>query len=168
MTYRYNLMKYITYGLICLVGEFVGLFAAFILPFWCKYEWKPWVRLFATPDNPPEGDKGHQARWENKPIYWQRVAWLLRNRMYGLKLYVIGCPALRYTTEGNPRIKNRDGGVEGSFTLRSTDGEYWYKKTIKYIGYNYCIQLAFGWQLDAPIRGRCLFMFSPRVTKFYK
>jgi hypothetical protein len=130
--------------------------------------WLPsWLWAFQTPDNSCDGDEGHWMRWENRSAYVRRTAWLARNRAYGFKLLTIGCWHQGYTVAGDSTIGNRHNASPGSFFLRGNLGN-WYYKTIKPIGFNYCIQLALGWQLDAPIAGRCLFMFSPRITKFYK
>lgn len=157
-------MRYFLLLIPCLVAELVAIPAAFIVPIiegikpgLCKW--------FVTPDNPIYGDEGHQERTKDWPIYLSQVWWLLRNRAYGFKLYAIGCE-FSETVEalGNPNIKNRDNGVAGHCLWLSAAGWYW--KSITPIGHSYCLQLAFGWQLDAPINGRCLYMFSPRVTKF--
>jgi len=121
-----------------------------------------------TPDNPTWGDAGHCKRWAGWPRYVQTVAWLLRNRAYGFKLGPLGCPVQPYfLVAGDLSIKNRNDAKAGYLFL-SGDLHHWYSKVIAPIGFNYCIQLAFGWQLDAPINGRNLYMISPRITRFYR
>lgn len=152
--------RWLTCLLLCLVAEVLAIPGAFLAAW--RPEWFPWLM---TPDNPVDGDPGHQERWAGKPVYLRRLAWLLRNRAYGFKWGPLGCPAAPYATEGDPAIKNRTGGRAGWFRLSAPP--FWYVKVIRPIGFNYCLQIAMGWQLDAPIKGRCLFMFSPRVTRFY-
>lgn len=154
------MIRWLAFLLACIVAEILAVPVAFIAPL--RPEWFGW---FLTPDNPIDGDDGHQERWAGKPAYLCRVAWLIRNRAYGFKLGYIGCPARPYATEGDPTIKNRTEAKAGRFCLSAPP--FWYIKIIRPIGFNYCLQIAFGWQLDAPISGRCLFMFSPRITSFY-
>lgn len=161
-------MRYLAYLLPCLLAEIVAVFAAFVLPCFAANGWLPRaLSYFQTPDNSLFGDAGHRQRWAGKNEYLQQVAWLLRNRAYGFKLGPLGCDyAVGYVAHGNPRIKNRDDAVAGWCIWQSAFG--WYVKAVAPIGSEYCIQLALGWQLDAPINGRCLFMFSPRITKFFR
>ena len=161
-------MRYLAYLPACILMEVVAfLLSPVVALFVNKQGWLP-SRLWAfqTPDNSCDGDEGHLIRWRGRPVYFRRVAWLARNRAYGFKLLTIGCWYQKYETKGDPAIRNRGNARAGSFVLRGNLGN-WYYKTIKPIGFNYCIQLALGWQLDSPIGGRCLFMFSPRITRFY-
>lgn len=149
--------------------------AAFILPLFAIADRLPkWLGWFMTPDATLCGDQG----WAKEHWQWRRrlpprlcqyvghAGWLLRNRVYGFKWGPLGCNAAPFEAMGNTAIKNRDSGVAGSFRLYQVGSPFWYRKTITPLCFGYCLQLAFGWQLDAPIRGRCLFMFSPRLTVF--
>lgn len=154
-------MRYSLYLIACLIAESVAIPVAFIAAAWpASFAW------FLTPDNPIDGDVGHQQRTAGWTPYWRRVAWLLRNRAYGFKWGPLGCAAAPFEAIGNMAIKNRDNGVAGSLCLHQVGPPFWYRKTIVPLGFGYCLQLAFGWQLDAPICGRCLFMFSPRISAF--
>lgn len=158
-------MRYFLCLIACLAAEIVAILLAPAIPLFAMDGWLPrWLWWFQTPDNPLTGDTGHQARWTGRSRYLQQVSWLVRNRAYGFKWGPLGCPALRYATEGDPAIKNRDGARAG--WMRLSAPPFWYWKSIRPIGFGMCVQMAFGWQLDAPIHGRCLFMFSPRLTAF--
>ena len=155
---------------LCLVAEVVAItLAPFLALLVGRGDHLP--RQFAwfdTPDNPTWGDAGHCERWAGKPRYLQVLAWLIRNRAYGFKLGPLGCPVQPYfLVAGDRTIGNRFTGRAGYLVFLG-DLHHWYFKVIISIGFNYCIQLAFGWQLDAPINGRNLYMISPRITRFYR
>lgn len=150
-----------------LLMEVVAVLLSPILPLFswaARLPW--WLNWFQTPDNNLMGDDGHYARWSGKPPYLQMVAWLLRNRAYGFKWGVCGTAAKPYRCYGTPGIGNRHSYKPGKMFLFSNDG-YWYYKCVAPITKTHCWQLAFGWQLNAPIKGRCLYMFSPRITRYY-
>lgn len=150
-----------------LIFELFSIPLAFVLPRFIQpsghLPW--WLRWFDTPDNPTWGD----ANWVQAFGKTREAAsaWLIRNRAYGWKLGPMGCPQQEYDVYGDPDIKNRHSGKAGWLILLGVDW-HWYVKCIIPIGLDYCIQIAFGWQLDAPINGRCLYMFSPRITRFYR
>jgi hypothetical protein len=57
------------------------------------------LRMWLTPDNPIEGDRGHYARWADfvsrhpkTGLYVQRVAWMWRNKAYGWAWNVFHTP----------------------------------------------------------------------------
>ena len=151
-----------------LVMEVLALVLAPVLPLLSTRAALPrWLWWFQTPDASLLGDGGHFDRHADSSAYWQMVTWLARNRAYGFKIGLAGCEFLGYVSRGNPGIKNRHDAVPGWLFLRSASG-HWYIKAVVPLGWNYCAQVAFGWQLDAPINGRCLFMFSPRITRYYR
>lgn len=156
---------------LCLVAELIAVILALFLALLVgdgdhlprRLAW------FDTPDNPTWGDAGHCERWAGKSRYRQVLAWLIRNRAYGFKLGPLGCPVKPYfLVSGDRTIKNRASG-RGGYLIFMSDLHHWYAKTIVPIfGMDRCFQLAAGWQLDAPINGRNLYMFSPRITRFYR
>lgn len=96
--------------------------AAFIVPAFTRamshklpdgYSWGGW---FGTYDNPPQGDEGftsERAPYPNQLTGWRgyvnRVQWMRRNRLYGLKRWL----AVDYTVytnrkfRGNPSISDK-------------------------------------------------------------
>ena len=160
-------MRYLYCLFLCLIAELSALPASLVVPLLERAYPGKFSLWWLTPDNPIDGDSGHLERTKGWHWYPRQVWWLLRNRAYGFKLYVIGCPAPnKMRVYGNPYIKNRSNAVSGWLFLKAPDG--WYFKFVLPIGFSYCLQWAFGWQLDSRIDGRCLFMFSPRLpTRFY-
>lgn len=158
------MMRWPVFLVAALIVEALAIPAAFVLPIWCRGSWPEWSAWFATPDNPPEGDIGHRIRWLSKSIYWQRVAWLLRNRAYGFKWGPLAAPMQSgRIIEGDPKI-NRNNGRFG--WLRISMGPYWQWKLVRPIGSTgYCWMLNFGWLLDDASQARALFLFSPRIAQ---
>ena len=153
---------------IVLIMEIVAVLLAPILPLFSKNAWLPdWLSWFQTPDNNLMGDEGHQARWLKHSPYMQMVAWLVRNRAYGFKWDTFGAPRSPYRLRGTADIGNRHSYKPGWFFIINDDG-FWYYKCVFPITSSYCVQLGFGWQLDAPIFGRSIYMFSPRITRYYR
>lgn len=153
---------------VCILAELVAVLLAPVLPLFMGHgdHLPRWLAWFDTPDNPTWGDKNWQARFGKSHL--GAMLWLIRNRAYGFKLGPLGCPVQPYfLVLGDRTIRNRDNARAG-YLLFSGDLNHWYFKCILPIGFSYCIQLAFGWQLDAPMCGRNLYMFSPRVTRFYR
>lgn len=151
-----------------LLMEVVSILLAPILPLFSKNAWLPdWLGWFQTPDNNLMGDEGHIARWAGKPAYLQQVAWLVRNRAYGFKWDTFGAVPRPYRLRGTPDIGNRHSYKPGWFFIINED-DFWYFKCVFPITASYCVQLGFGWQLDAPIHGRSIYMFSPRITRYYR
>lgn len=159
------MIRWLAFLVAALIVEVLAILAAFVLPIWCKGGWPAWSAWFATPDNPPEGDIGHRIRWLSKSLYWQRVAWLLRNRAYGFKWGPLAAPMRleQLIWSGDIRI-NRNNGRFG--LLRITMGDYWQWKRVVRIGSTgYCGMLNFGWLLDDFSQKRALFLFSPRIAR---
>lgn len=151
-----------------LLMEVVAVLLAPVLPLFSWDAKLPvWLSWFQTPDNNLMGDDGHYARWSGKSPYLQMVAWLLRNRAYGFKWGICGTAAKSYRCYGTPGIGNRHSYKPGKMFLFDNEG-FWYYKCVAPITDSYCWQIAFGWQLNAPIKGRCLYMFSPRITRYYR
>ena len=156
---------------VCIFAELVAVILAPVLPLFVSSQTNSlprWLSWFQTPDNSALGDPGHAARWEGESTYMKMFAWFLRNRAYGFKLGPLGCPVQPYfLVSGDRTIGNRNNARAG-YLIFSGDLHHWYFKCVVPIGFSYCIQLAFGWQLDAPLCGRNLYMFSPRITRFYR
>ena len=152
---------------VVLAMELVAVLLAPVLPLFAKNGWLPdWLDWFQTPDNNLYGDDAHQARWLNKSAYAQQVMWLLRNRAYGFKWGPLGTEPHPYRLCGTPDIGNRHSYKPGWFYLLNDNG-FWYFKCVFPITPSYCVQLGFGWQLDAKMLGRHIYMFSPRITRYY-
>ena len=150
-----------------LLAELIAIVLAPILPLFAKDGRLPaWLDWFQTPDNSLYGDAGHQARWAGRPLYLQQMMWLMRNRAYGLKLGPFGADPRPYRLYGTADIGNRNSYKRGWFFILNDYG-FWYFKCVFPITQSYCLQLAFGWQLDAPMLGRHIYMFSPRITRYY-
>lgn len=96
-----------------------------------------WLSWFDTRDNSLLGD----AKWYAKHpagTYWNMVAWLYRNSLYGFKWTVLSLP------EGHP----------GAWQ--------WHKK---FYFKTFYLDLNFGWMLDNIENGRAMFHFSPRIKR---
>lgn len=153
---------------IIITAEVVAVILAPVLPLFSKNAWLPdWLDWFQTPDSNLMGDDAHQARWLKHSPYLQMVMWLLRNRAYGFKWGPFGAAPKPYKVRGTPDIGNRHSYKSGWLFILNEQG-FWYFKCVYPITASYCIQLAFGWQLDAPMLGRSLYMFSPRITRYYR
>lgn len=117
----------------------------------------PWLSWFDTPDNDLRGDE----RWfKNHPDagYWDMVAWLYRNSLYGFKWSVLSAPmdaAAREISGPSPTWSNP--GFQ-----RITMNGYWQWHLVKQIG-PVTINWNFGWLINDGDQPRALFMFSPRV-----
>lgn len=141
-----------------------------------------WLDWFQTPDNSLLGDDGHKARWAGWPRYMQMVAWLWRNRLYGLRWSMLSVRVeagdKAYVT-GNMLIKNRTNGVAGHFFLKY--GGAWQYKAVYQVWGGMAIQINLGWVLDSFFRkidtgvkseteshssGRAIFTSSVRITEF--
>lgn len=131
-----------------------------------------------TPDNSLLGDAGHKARWAGRSEYLQRVAWLWRNRLYGLRWNTLAAPVevdAVFEIDGDLAIRNRKPGRAGFLRIRI--GGYWQYKLIAQTGTTRCIQINFGWLLDPYvkalqhgrlIKGKAIFTSSIRFTDFFQ
>lgn len=93
----------------------------FIIPIFTRAQYKEnrkynWGWLYGTFDNPPQGDDGFVTKRAPFPNvttglkgYWNRVAWMRRNRLYNLKkkLSVQYGIATNVTIKGNPDISDK-------------------------------------------------------------
>ncbi|AHJ86977.1 hypothetical protein STP4a_123 [Salmonella phage STP4-a] len=87
----------------------------FIVPFYSEKtgHLPKGFRWMETYDNPIDGDRGHIERWSKIrkiPVlgkYFQRVAWLWRNKAYNFAYYVLGRPATsEFHYRGNPNVES--------------------------------------------------------------
>ena len=138
--------------------------AAFVIPLWTRpmqhklpggYSWGGW---FGTFDNPPQGDEGFVAKRAPYPNvltgwkgYWNRVEWMRRNRLYGLKrrLSYLRKEDTRISLKGNPDIsdKHKESGYlhvsarsAGKLKAFEFYGVFPYTK-------NRCIRIRLGWKI---------------------
>lgn len=119
-----------------------------------------WLAWFDTPDNDLLGD----PRWlQNHPngTYWNKVAWLYRNSLYGFKWTVLArdIEAVRWFS-GNPNI-GYQGSRFGAFRIKQPNGAWQYKVVRPLFGKVF--EGNFGWLLDDQSKKRALFMLSPRL-----
>lgn len=125
-----------------------------------------WLHWFDTPDNSLEGDHNWKVSHPNT-TYWDMVAWLYRNSLYGFKWSVLSAPV-------DPKLMQVTGSTKINYhtktfgTLKIKMGKYWQYKSIYPLVGNYGYMLNFGWLLDDPSQKNALFMFSPRIVKFDK
>lgn len=117
---------------------------------------------FDTPDNALWGD-GNWLNSHPDMTYWDKVAWLYRNSLYGLKWTVLAAPSnpkVCTMIEG-PSNLNHHTKTYGIMRITRTDGYWQYKSVKPFMGR--ILVLNMGWLLDDPSQDRALFMCSPRI-----
>lgn len=141
----------------------VSSLAAFIVPiftrpmpsFFDSYTWGGW---FGTYDNPPQGDRKWLSEhpeltgWKG---YLNRVGWMRRNRLYGLKKRM-GVTFTEFTEkrfEGNRDVSDKYK-VSGTLRVLATDkrtGEFQAFEYYKVMGYRFwpsrCLRVRIGWKI---------------------
>ena len=121
-----------------------------------------WLSLFATPDNPLDGDAGHRARWpDNSPwgAYKRRTAWLWRNPINGFTIGPLGAKGVLVPfVLGNPGIT--DNPYTPGWCLRLTIEGYWQIYYISPSWHGIFARLNFGWKLWGP-KPSGQYVFSP-------
>lgn len=152
--------RWIGYVLLYLTMLLLSSIAAFIVPLFTRYmppdlpsyTWGGW---FGTYDNPPQGDrkwlKDHPelTGWRG---YLNRVGWIRRNRLYGLKRWL----AVDYTEcttrkfRGNPAISDKYKVPGWLFvTARCHNKKLrafeWYSVTP--CTKNRCLRMRLGWKI---------------------
>lgn len=167
-------MRYLAYLFILLFMSVVALLVTPVLPLFAKEREGPldnnkesglgprlptWLSWFDTPDNSLLGD----ARWYRehpKGTYWNMVAWLYRNSLYGFKWTALSQQVqnIRQVT-GSPDI-GYQGERFGTLSIRQPNGAWQYKVVKPLFGKVF--EGNFGWLLDDTSKQRALFMFSPR------
>lgn len=138
------------------------------------------LRMWLTPDNPIEGDKGHYERWagfvEKHPkigMYVQRVFWLWRNKAYGWSWYVFNCeiPAdMKLYQWGNPEVSDKPykPGYWIGLTSKNIFTCYW----MLYVTFptfpGKCFRAYLGWKMRSPLSWRLKKESNPDfVIKYY-
>lgn len=123
-----------------------------------------WLAWFDTPDNALLGD--HTWQKSHSETYWDLLAWLNRNKIYGFQWTVLaavtgGEPR---TISGNPMV-NHHTGVTG--VLRISCKEYWQYKAVLPIALfpDYCWIFNFGWLLDDSNALYPMYICSIRIRK---
>ena len=119
-----------------------------------------WLSWFDTLDNSLDGD----YNWfRNHPdsTYWNKVAWLYRNNLYGYKWTVLAMP-IQATRKmiGDPQI-DYHSKTYGTMRITQPNGAWQYKLVKPFLGK--ILVLNIGWLLDDTSQGRALFMLSPRL-----
>lgn len=139
--------------------------AAFVVPAFTRamphklpegYRWGGW---FGTYDNPPQGDGGFiskRAPYPNRLTGWRgyanRVQWMRRNRLYGLKRWLAVdyrvCTSRKF--RGNPAIndKHRIAGwlfVTARCHSKKLQAFEWYSVT--HYTKNRCLRIRLGWKI---------------------
>lgn len=129
-------------------------FEAFSIRLPLKLAW------FDTPDNALSGDSNWLAS-HAETTYWDMVAWLYRNSLYGFKWSVLAAlMESEKVTRIGPAVIDYHTKQYG--TQRYTMGKYWQYKSVKpFMGR--ILVLNFGWLLDDVSQKKALFMFSPRI-----
>lgn len=117
-----------------------------------------WLWWFQTPDNPIDGDRGHLKRWEGKPVYIRRVAWLLRNCCYGFDESV--CGVHTYPTDTLVEIGEVNAsdvrGISGACWRTMYRGSkmiawHWYfVQHYTFWKFKACVRIGLGWKLWNP------------------
>ena len=171
------MIRYLIYLILDMLMEVLAVLLAPILPLFASQDgWLPkWLWWFQTPDNPLSGDAGWQQKHPND-TYWDRGQWVWRNRAYGFKWSVLAATVVpgAITYQGDPTIKNRENAKAGWLDVQMQP--YWQCKRVWRIGQTtYCLMPNFGWLLDPYIANpdlwktqpKALYMFSPRITRFY-
>ena len=167
-------MRYLTYLVCSLLAQCLAWLITPILPLFREGRWgysdngnlwmleprlPSWLSWFDTPDNSLLGD----ARWYRehpKGTYWNMVAWLYRNSLYGFKWTALSqqVQTIRQVT-GSPDI-GYQGERFGTLSIRQPNGAWQYKVVKPLFGKVF--EGNFGWLLDDTSKQRALFMFSPR------
>ena len=126
------------------------------------YRLPTWLAWFDTPDNGLEGDHNWQYS-HPMDTYWNQVAWLYRNSLYGFKWSVLAAPANNKVWLSISGPTNLDYHTKTYGTLRITRGDgYWQYKSVRpFLGR--ILILNMGWLLDDLSQERALFMCSPRL-----
>ena len=157
------LIKYLIVTLLSFSAEFLAFLVAPLIVLFQSNEKLPFgFKWMETHDNDLLGDGGHQLRWADKPKYFQRVAWLWRNRAYRFSYDQLGFtvkPSHSAKFYGNPRVANRDPYVGGFLLGMIYDDqlaplafEFYYCK--RWVGMR-AIRLRFGWKIK-PVFERLL------------
>jgi len=156
-----------------LLADLIAYPAALIIAAWPEDDLVRWS-WFLTPDNPATGDEAHEARWRGRPRYFQKVAWLWRNKAYGFSKTVLGArtngPVTLWSSTDRP-VGNKAGRVEG-LEIRTTPEGYWQLYYIKRVpwGRSKCLRVNLGWkiwnnELNAhPTFGMLVFTVNPFRT----
>lgn len=151
MKHILNIVKYLFSVLLYIVLLPISTPAAFIVSLFTRampdnlpeYTWG-W--LFGTFDNGPQGDRKHLREY---PVttgfkgYLGRVAWLRRNRLYGLKRK-LSIPYSPVTLKGNPFISDKFK-IGGWLFAYCDNGFEWY--SITPYTKNRCIRTRLGWKI---------------------
>lgn len=118
-----------------------------------------WLSWFDTPDNSLLGD----SRWAagHGGSYWNQVAWLYRNSLYGFKWTVLArdIEHVRWV-QGDPQIGYKTPHF-GVLRIKQPNGAWQFKAVQPLFGKVF--EGNFGWLLDDTSKARALFMFSPRL-----
>lgn len=179
-------MKYIGALLATIAGEVAAVVTAPVLPLFAEERdgkldnakaegvgarLPTWLAWLDTPDNSLDGDAAFIEKTAKWPPYLRRVRWLLRNRAYGLKTgplaydYAPGKTGVQCS--GDPSV-NRNNGVTGTYTCRTSDG-HWQRKIVKKLIGDWGIMWNFGWQLDEFVpegkKGKAMLQLSPRFVR---
>lgn len=159
-----TLTRYILSVLMYLILLPVSSVAAFVVPLYTraqysadrKYTWGGW---FGTYDNPPQGDVGFVTKRAPFPNctwgfrgYVNRVAWMRRNRLYGLKRWLAVdyrvCTSRKF--RGNQAISDKYKIAGWLFVTarchsKKLQAFEWYSVT-PYTK-NRCLRIRLGWKI---------------------
>lgn len=119
----------------------VPLIVLFDSPWW---SW-PWM----THDNTIDGDGGHMERWQGKPVWMRRIAWLWRNRGYNFSYYITGSDAIKPVRIVAGRAFWKDANPRGYCIAHS--GSIWMIFAWLPYSRNRGLRVYLGWKLRGAI-----------------
>lgn len=157
-------VKYLWGTLLYLAMLPLALPAAVVIPLGTRAQFDParkytWGGWFGTYDNPPQGDEGYVTKRAPYPNvvtgfkgYINRVQWMRRNRLYGLKrkLSVEFKPGSTILLKGNPDISDKYK-VPGTLRATAVDSQgrpyaFEYYKVWPY-SKTRCVRIRLGWKI---------------------
>lgn len=130
------------------------------------FDWLLWP--FMTYDSPIDGDGGHIERWPGPDtsghrfwrsrlwnwcyLYFRRVAWLWRNRVYNVSYYLFGRKLSgRISTKGNGNVSDRP--FTPGYSFQHDENGVWELYVVKKIPFlALCTRIRIGWSIPENYR----------------
>lgn len=121
------------------------------------------LRLWLTPDNPIEGDRGHFERWARFVVkypkfglYVQRTFWLWRNKAYGWSWKLLNAQVRKDDDLhwcGNPKVSDKpyNPGVCAATTSFNPFKARWMVYAVFPMFSGKCFRLYIGWKLKSAL-----------------
>ncbi|AIA64972.1 hypothetical protein AVV44_gp267 [Cronobacter phage S13] len=128
------------------------LLAPFVVPFYNEKKGHlPYIfRWMETFDNSIDGDGGHIERWQGKPRYFQRVAWLWRNKAYNFAYYALGREVTKTYSKGRSDVES-DKNHTGQLLMWNDNA--WGYFCYYPLAFGFYLRVYCGWKLKGPANG---------------